>query len=269
MHFCEFQCCLKWYPFGYCIVSLAGWVSASTFTHYYMKDLVKFVQNTDQHCSMFVRLWENPLTHIKNQKISAEQGRAVKKFKVKHQFRKARDSKAFTETISSHCSSRHQQHTESISAITCMPAMPPRDTPPLLATSPLKLRTSISVGQTLGQSPTRPLGVTMQEVPRYPSVDLIVTPSPLVNCPVAPGRVSPPSPILQDWLPEGGTPQVPSPLPHLSVGDLALLEDHPPEGLPWDQQVQPLPLDQEVTLIEAPPQFRDPVSSLQSRIVFG
>ena len=38
------------------VVSLAGWVNTSTFTHYYMKDLEKFVQNTDPNCSMFVKL---------------------------------------------------------------------------------------------------------------------------------------------------------------------------------------------------------------------
>ena len=122
-------------------------------------------------------------------------------------------SKAFTITVSSHCSSQHQQCTESISAITCMPATPLRDIPPPLATSPWRHRTSISVGQTLGWSPTHPLGATIQEVPRCPSTDLIATPSLLVRGPVAPELVSPPNPILWDLLLEGGAPQVPSQLP--------------------------------------------------------
>ena len=88
-------------------------------------------------------------------------------------------------------------------------------------------------------------------------------PSWLVSCLVAPELVSPPNPVLRDLLLEGGAPQVPSllPLPHLLVGDLALLEEPPPEGLLWDQQLQPLPspLDQEMSLIKAPPQFRDPI----------
>ena len=111
------------------VVSLAGWVRASTFTHYYMKDLEKFVQNTDPYCSMFVKLWENLPACVKNPKISADEGRAVKKFKSRQQFRKIHDSKAFTETISSHCSSQFQRHTESISAITCTLATLPRDIP--------------------------------------------------------------------------------------------------------------------------------------------